>query len=63
MIMKHQKRSIYGTYKKIFLKQLLKKTFEPTKENSNNEENLCLIDKVIIVICPIQSDGETYSYC
>ena len=41
MIKKHQKRYIYVTYQRPFLKQLLKKTFEPTKENPNIEENLC----------------------
>ena len=40
-----------------FLKQLLKKSWEPTKENLNTEENLCLIDKVISVIqLLVQSD-------
>ena len=55
MIKKHQKRSIYATYQRNFLKQQLKKTFEPIKEN------LCLIDKVInFVQLMVQSDGETY---
>ena len=31
MIKKHQKRSIYATYQRNFLKQQLKKTFEPIK--------------------------------
>ena len=29
------------TYQGTFLKQLLKKTFKPNKENPNMEENLC----------------------
>ena len=41
--------NIYNIPKKLFLNQLLKKTFEHTKGNLNNEENLCLIDKVINV--------------
>ena len=62
MIKKHQKRSTYVTYQRTFLKQLLKKTFERTKENQNTEENLCLIDKVINVVqLLVQSDGVTYS--
>ena len=39
MIKKHQKRSIYATYQGTSL-QLLKKTFQPIKENPNIEENL-----------------------
>ena len=35
-----KKRFIYSTYQGIFLKQLLKKTFKPNKENLNIEENL-----------------------
>ena len=41
MIKKYQKRYIYANYKSTFLKQLLKKTFEPTEENPNMGENLC----------------------
>ena len=41
MIKKHQKRYIYATYQRTLLKQLLKKSSEPTKENSDMEENLC----------------------
>ena len=64
MIKKHQRRSIYVSYQLTFLKQLLKKTVELTKENRNIEENLCLIDKVINVVqLLVQSDGETYCYC
>ena len=64
MIKKHQKRLIYVTFQRIFLKRLLKKTFEPTKENQNMEGNLCLIDKVINVVqLLVQSDGETYYCC
>ena len=64
MIKKHQRRSMYVTYQLTFLKQLLKKTVELTKENRNIEENLCLIDKVINVVqLLVQSDGETYCYC
>ena len=38
-----------------------KENLRPTKQNSNVEENLCLIDKVINVVqLLIQSDGETY---
>ena len=40
MVKKHQKRFVYATYQSTFLKQLLKKTFEATKENPNMEENL-----------------------
>ena len=40
MIKKHQKVSIYATYQRTSSKHLLKKTFEPTKENPNIEENL-----------------------
>ena len=36
----HQKRYTYATYQKTFLKQLIKKTYAPTKENPNMEENL-----------------------
>ena len=38
MIKKHQNRSVYASNKKSFLKQLLKKTFKPTKENPNIEK-------------------------
>ena len=41
MIRKYQKPCIYATYKRTFLKQLLKKTLELTKENPYMEENLC----------------------
>ena len=41
MIMKHKKRYIYATYQITFLKQLLKKTFKPTKENPSTVENMC----------------------
>ena len=44
MIKKHQKGSIYGTYQSTSLKQPLK-TLQPSKENSNIEENLCVFDK------------------
>ena len=41
MIKKHQTRSIYTTYQITSLKQLLNKTFEPTKGNTSIiEENL-----------------------
>ena len=40
MIKKHQKSSIYTTYQKTSLKQLLKKTFEPNQKNPCAEENL-----------------------
>ena len=64
MIQEHQKRSIYTAYQITFLKQLLKRTFEPIKENLNIEENLCLIDKVVNVVqLLVQSNGETYCYC
>ena len=49
MIKKHQKRLIYVPYQRTFLKQLLKKTFKLAKENSNIEENLCLIDKLLML--------------
>ena len=39
MVKKHQKRYIYTTYQRAFLKQLLKKTLEPAKENPNMEVN------------------------
>ena len=38
---KHQKRYIYATYQITFLKQLLKRNFELTKDNPNMEQNLC----------------------
>ena len=41
MIKKHQKRSLYVAYQRTsLLKQLLKYTLEPTKENRNIEEKL-----------------------
>ena len=64
MIKKHQKCYTYVTYHRTFLKQLVMETFQPTKENSNIEENLCLYDKIInIVELLVQSDGETYCCC
>ena len=64
MIKEPQKHSIYVTYQRTFLKQLLKRTFEPTKENLNIKGKLCLIDKVTNVVqLLVQSDGETYCYC
>ena len=47
MIKKHQRRSIYVTYQLTFLKQLLKKTVELTKENRNIEENCVLLIKLL----------------
>ena len=40
MIKKHQKLLIHANYQGTSSKQLRKKTFEPTKENQNIEENL-----------------------
>ena len=40
MIKKHQKHSIYAICQSTSLKELLKKTFEPTKEIPNIEVNL-----------------------
>ena len=37
MIKKHQKRSIYLTWQSTSLKQLLKKNFQPTKENPSTD--------------------------
>ena len=56
--------SWYATYLRTFLKQLLNKSFEPTKENANIENNLCLLDKVIYVIQLLAlSDGEIFCCC
>ena len=64
MIKQQQKRLIYATYQRIFFRQLLRRFFEPTKENQNIEENLCLIDKITnFVQLLVQSDGENYYYC
>ena len=53
MIKKHQKFSIYAIYKRTSPKQLLKKTFEPSKENPNIEESLhVLIAAVKIFLLP-----------
>ena len=41
MIKKHNERYIYATYQRTFLKQPLKKTFKPAKENPSTVENLC----------------------
>ena len=41
---------MYAIFQITLLKQLLKRTFEPTEENPNIEENLCLIDKVTNVV-------------
>ena len=41
MIKEHQKSYIYETYQITFLKQLLKRTLESTKENLRMKENLC----------------------
>ena len=59
MIKKHQKFSIYATYQTTSSKQLLKKTFEPTKENLNIEVNL----RVLMIQLLLQPDGETYCCC
>ena len=50
------------TTKELFLKQLLKKTFDPTKENSNVEKT-CVYKVINVVQLLIQSYGETYCYC
>ena len=42
MIKKHKERYIYATYQRTFLKQLLKKTFKPTKENPSTVEKLLI---------------------
>ena len=61
MIKKHKKRSIYATYQSTFLKQLLKKTFEATKENPNIEGNLCvlLIKCIKVVQLLVRPDRDT----
>ena len=43
MIKKHQRRSIHVTYQRTSMKQLLKKTFKPTKENLNIQEKLSVL--------------------
>ena len=40
MIKKDLKRYTYATYQRNFLKQLLKKTFQPNKENQDMKESL-----------------------
>ena len=60
---KHQKRSINATSQRTYLKYLLKKTFEPTKENPNSKENVILINKVINVLFIIVQSNEETCYC
>ena len=45
---KHQKRYAYANYQRTFFKHLLKKIFEPIKENPNIVENCA--DKVTNVV-------------
>ena len=40
MIKKDLKRYTYAAYQRNFLKQLLKKTFQPNKENQDMKESL-----------------------
>ena len=47
MINKHAKRSIHATYQRTFLKRLLKKTFELTKQNPNIEKTCILLTKLL----------------
>ena len=48
---------MYVTYQITFLKQLLKKTLEPTEENPNMKETC--VDKIISIIRLLyQSDGQ-----
>ena len=42
MIKKYENRYVYTTYDRTLLKQLLKKTFKPAKENPTMKGNLCL---------------------
>ena len=47
MINKQPKRSIHATYQRAFLKRLLKKTFELTKQNPNIEKTCILLTKLL----------------
>ena len=47
MIKKQQKSSIYATYQRYFLKQLLKEPIESTKENRNIGKTLTLLIKLL----------------
>ena len=64
MIKKYWKHSIYLRHERSFLKQLLNKTFTPTKESQNLKKKLCVIDKFINdVQLLVQSDGKIYYCC
>ena len=58
MIKKHQKLLIYGTYQRTFLKQLLKKTFETTKESPKIEENLQVLMMKLLIFNNWSSEME-----
>ena len=57
MIRKHQELSIYASYQRTSSKQLLKKTFEATKENLEAVTWTCSIKKVFLEIS--QNSQET----
>ena len=56
------KRSLYATYQRTFLKQLSKRTFEPSEEIQILKKTCA--DKVINVVQLLfQSERETYCCC
>ena len=50
MIKEHQKCYMYVTYQRPFLKQLLKETFESTRENPSIEKNCILFIKLLTLL-------------
>ena len=61
MIKKHMESYIYATYQRTFLKQLLKKTFKPTKENPSTVEKLLIKLLTLFFYCFNQMEKLTTS--
>ena len=61
MIKKHMESYIYATYQRTFLKQLLKKTFKPTKENPSTVEKLLIKLLTLFFYCFNQLEKLTTS--
>ena len=62
MIKKYQKCYMYATYQRHFFKQLLKKTFKPTKKNPKMKKT-CVDQVINVVQLLVQSHEETYCCC
>ena len=58
---KHKESYIYATYQRTFLKQLLKKSFKPTKENPSTVEKMLIKLLTLFFYCFNQMEKLTTS--